>query len=280
MEYGKQMEILYAHNSIRSKFSHDNGTSPSPAKDYKLEWNCDLERIAQFEANICNATIVPVSHKIVQKIFTKIHNNGTNKDIFKEAIDNWFNHNESKNIASLIQIGCGINHCPTNEGSLETLFVCLYFSRPKEITQFNKACQFDSDCSAYENSICNHNTNLCETSNSRGQNSLARTASRKNPSLVLTSYKDFGVFRSMRGLRLYLLANAEATELGCGMNICTQGANKKLFIICKYGTRSESNSSSESLFKFGPPCKDDTDCTLYEQSTCLNHHGLCVRHIE
>lgn len=25
-------------------------------------------------------------------------------DIFKEAIDNWFNHNESKNIASLIQV--------------------------------------------------------------------------------------------------------------------------------------------------------------------------------
>lgn len=45
MEYGKQMEILYAHNSIRSKFSHDNGTSPSPAKDYKLVNSFQIKKL-------------------------------------------------------------------------------------------------------------------------------------------------------------------------------------------------------------------------------------------
>uniref|UniRef100_F1L974 Ancylostoma secreted protein n=1 Tax=Ascaris suum TaxID=6253 RepID=F1L974_ASCSU len=66
------------------------------------------------------------------------------------------------------------------------------------------------------------------------------------------------------------------TSVGCGMAAPCNEANVRetVFIICYYWP--SGNHIGSKIYQAGPPCKFDSDCTTYPNSTCSVKEGLCV----
>ncbi|VDN51569.1 unnamed protein product [Dracunculus medinensis] len=168
-------DILFIHNVIRSQLAYGDFKSlPSGSNIYSLKWSCELERLAQqnadFSIETCKMSRKQDAHipfETGQNIFKIKTNESFNTDHwFDKALDFWTNETrESHEVAQILYgktllIGCGIRKCRESE----VVIVCQYWPKatPGPLYRQGSSCETGNYCDAYNQSSCDSEMSLCQ----------------------------------------------------------------------------------------------------------------------
>ncbi|KAK0413575.1 hypothetical protein QR680_006878 [Steinernema hermaphroditum] len=182
--------VLDRHNQLRSSSALGrekdgrSGHFAPPAKNmYKLEYDCELERMAQNWANRC---VYQHSGQNVGENIFKSSSTAQDDSFVLQATDLWWNELAEKGVsrvspnykftrflastfvghytqmawARTTKIGCGHARCPTMN-----FVVCNYSEQgnwlDEQIYEIGSPCKRDSDCTTFANSRCSVSEGLC-----------------------------------------------------------------------------------------------------------------------
>ncbi|WKX99324.1 hypothetical protein Q1695_014308 [Nippostrongylus brasiliensis] len=185
----ERANFLFRHNvfrwnvALRQVKTGKSGYLPGSEEMYEMNYNCELEHIAELSARNCEVAATPNGTSINFRLMRFLIYPLDKMALSFNAVDDWFepvfhspidrnvtySDRRLESFANMIyykslQIGCSIGTC--TKGDLQQAVVCVYSSRPQLGSAIylpakgTTGCTTFSGCRVIPNSVCNGG--LCE----------------------------------------------------------------------------------------------------------------------